>query len=137
MMEHFNYWFLLALILLALEMATGTFYMLVLSVAMAVAGFAAMLSVSLAWQFALCALAVMSGLGILRVLKAPFMPDQSSMDVGQPVEVLVWHDNGSARVFYRGAEWDAELASADLPHQGTFYISAVQGATLILTHQKL
>ncbi|MEI7455446.1 MAG: NfeD family protein [Nitrosomonadales bacterium] len=135
-MENFNYWFLLALILLGLEMATATFYMLVLSVAMAVAGFSAMLSVSLAWQFALCALAVMLGLGILRILKMPFRPDQSSLDIGQPVEVLIWHDNGSARVAYRGAEWDAELESADLPHQGTFYISAVQGATLILTHQK-
>lgn len=135
-MENFNYWFLLALILLGLEMATATFYMLVLSVAMALAGLAAMLSVSVAWQFILCALAVMLGLGVLRMLKVPFRPDQSSLDIGQPVEVLVWHDNGSARVVYRGAEWDAELASDDLPHEGTFYISAVHGATLILTHQK-
>ena len=42
-MAVYIYWFLLALVLLGLEMATGTFYLLVLSLAMAIGGFAALL----------------------------------------------------------------------------------------------
>jgi len=45
-MEPYVYWFLLAFGLLALEMATGTFYMLIVSIALGLAGIAALLGLN-------------------------------------------------------------------------------------------
>lgn len=137
-MEIYIYWFLLALILVGLEMVTGTFYLLIVGIAMAVGGLAALLGMSLAWQLALCAVAVVAGTIILRRWKSGHATEapNGSLDIGQPVRVIKWHDNGNARVFYRGAEWDAESESADTPHEETLYIKAIQGSALVLTHRK-
>ncbi|MDD2702195.1 MAG: NfeD family protein [Sideroxydans sp.] len=137
-MEIYVYWFLLALLLVGLEIATGTFYLLVIAVALAVGGAAAALGVSLVWQFVFSAVTGVTGIVMLRRWKsghASNTPDVG-LDIGLPVKVIKWNDNGSARVFYRGAEWDAELESADTPHEGTLYIKAVQGSGLVLTHNK-
>ena len=137
-MAIYIYWFLLALVLLGLEMATGTFYLLVVSIAMGVGGLAALLGASLAWQLMLCALTVIAGTIILRRWKSAQTSEDTSasLDIGQPVQVLKWHENGLARVFYRGAEWDAEIESADMPRDGTLYIAAVHGSSLVLTDRK-
>jgi membrane protein implicated in regulation of membrane protease activity len=129
---------LLALILLGLEMATGTFYLLVVSIAMAVAGLVAYSGASLVWQLLLCAITVIAGSIILRYWKGARVNElaSASLDIGQPVKVLKWHENGQARVLYRGAEWDAELKSSGTPSADTLYIAAVQGSILVLTdHQ--
>jgi membrane protein implicated in regulation of membrane protease activity len=137
-MEIYIYWFLLALVLLGLEMVTGTFYLLMVAVAMAVGGLTALLGAGMAWQLLLCAITVIAGTIILRRWKSSQATEapNASLDIGLPVKVIKWNDNGSARVFYRGAEWDAELESADTPHEGTLYIKAVQGSSLVLTHRK-
>ncbi len=137
-MEIYVYWFLLALILLGLEMVTGTFYLLVVAIAMAVGGLAALLGVSIVWQLTLCAVTGVAGTIILRRWKSTQANEASntSLDVGLPVKVIKWNDNGTARVFYRGAEWDATPESADTPRNETLYIKAVQGSGLILTHRK-
>lgn len=136
-MEVFNYWFLVALTLLALEMATGTFYMLVLSAAMAAGGIAAWLSAGMVSQLMICALVAISGTIILRGWKSRRNNEKDlSPDIGQPVQIVAWLDNGMARVAYRGTEWDAEPESADAPRHGTFYIKEMRGSSLILTHHK-
>lgn len=137
-MAVYIYWFLLALVLLGLEMATGTFYLLVLSIAMAVGGSAALLDASVAWQLSLCALAAVVGTISLRQWKNGRFNEaaDASLDVGQPVQVETWHENGTARVLYRGAAWDAEPESADMPRAGTFYIKEMRGSSLVLTHRK-
>ena len=129
-------WFLLALVFLALEMISGTFYMLVLSVALAVGGIAALLGLVLPLQLTFAALAGIAGTLLLRRFKnrgSATSPEQS-LDIGLPVQVLTWHESGSARVLFRGAEWDAEPLTAETPHQETLYIAALRGSTLILTH---
>lgn len=135
-MEIYSYWFLLALTLLAMEMATGTFYMLVLAIAMAVGGLAAWLSAGMAWQLILCALVMIAGAMIIKFRKTSPEDEAVSLDVGQPVQVLEWFDNGFARVSYRGAEWDAEPDTADMSRNGIFYIKELRGSSLILTHNK-
>ena len=135
-MEIYSYWFLLALLLLGLEMATATFYLLVVSVAMALAGIAAMLGAAMAWQLLLGALTVILGTVFLRRWKKSQPPEDTSPDIGQQVKILIWHENGSARVMYRGAEWDAECEAANLPRDGIFYIKAMHGSSLVITHQK-
>lgn len=137
-MAIYVYWYLLGLVLLGLEMATGTFYLLVVAVGMAVGGSAALFGADLTWQLALCALTIVAGTIILRRWKKTQPRDggDAGLDIGQPVRVLAWREDGSARVAYRGAEWDAEAESADMPREGALYIKAVRGASLVLTHQK-
>lgn len=137
-MEIYIYWFLLALILVGLEMATGTFYLLVVAIAMAVGGLAALLGASVVWQLLLGALTGIAGTFILRRWKSTQAKEvnSASLDIGQPVKVIKWNDNGTARVFYRGAEWDAETESADTPRDTTLYIMAVHGSGLVLTQHK-
>lgn len=137
-MEVYVYWFLLALFLLALEIASGTFYLLVVAVALSVGGLAALLGLTLAWQLVLSAAAAVAGSILLLNWKSSraASPDETSLDVGQPVQVLSWRENGTARVLYRGAEWDAEPAAADMPHGSALYIESVRGAKLVLTHRK-
>lgn len=137
-MEAYVYWFLLALFLLALEIASGTFYLLVVAVALAAGGLAALLGAANVWQLVLSAAVAVTGALLLRNWKsarAAGLAD-TSLDVGQPVQVLAWRDNGTARVLYRGAEWDAEPGAADMPRDGALYIEAVRGAELVLTHRK-
>ncbi len=137
-MAPYVYWFLLALVLLALEMVTGTFYMLVISIALGVGGVAALLGLDLPLQLTFSAVTGIIGTVILRRAKfgRPNTASSQGLDVGQPVQPLTWRDDGSLRVFYRGAEWDAELESANVPRDQTLYIKAMRGSILILTHHK-
>jgi membrane protein implicated in regulation of membrane protease activity len=137
-MEIYVYWFLLALVLVGMEMASGTFYLLMIAIAMAVGGLAALLGASMPWQLVLSALMAIAGAVILRYWKGMQgkEPVNASLDIGQQVRVIRWNEDGTVRVFYRGAEWDAEPESTDTPREGTLYIGAVRGSSLILTHRK-
>jgi len=137
-MAIYVYWFLLAVILLGLEMASGTFYLLVLSIALAVAGFAALMGFALPLQYAMAAITGVIGVVILRLGKGSLSDaGNQSLDLGRAVKILSWHDGSKARVMYRGAEWDAELDTPQAAHDGEFYIKAIQGSVLILTHHKV
>ena len=137
-MEPYIYWFVLALVMLGLEMLTGTFYLLMVSIAMAVGGVMALLGFDLTWQFAFCGLAGVVGTVILRRVKGAKTDDSvsQSLDVGQAVRLIAWNENGSVRVHYRGAEWGAAPESVDTPHAEPLYIQSIQGSKLILTHHK-
>lgn len=137
-MESYAYWLILALILLGLEMMTGTFYILVVSIAAALGGLAARAGVDVVWQLVLAGVAAVIGTLILRRSKISRKPDPNndSFDIGQPVRVIKWNEDGTVRVQYRGAEWDAEPESTVPARDVPLYIKAVQGTKLILTQIK-
>ena len=137
-MAPYVYWFLLALGLMALEMMTGTFYLLVLGIALGVGGVAALFGLSMPLQYALSAVAGIAGTVILRRVRRARMRDvpNQSLDIGQPVQAVQWREDGTARAHYRGSEWDAEPESATTPRTGPLYIKALRGSTLILTDRK-
>ncbi len=137
-MAAYAVWFIMALVLLGLEMATGTFYMLVLSVAVASGGVAALAGFEPHLQLAIAAVAGVFGIIILNRIKKvrPAHAANIGMDIGQPVRVVTWNADGTARVQYRGAEWDAEAELPDTPRDATLYIKALHGSKLILTQHK-
>ena len=137
-MAAYTYWFILALVLLGVEMMSGTFYMLVLSIAVGLGGVAAWAGLATVWQITLAGVSAIIGTLILRRSKVTRTADASkdSFDIGQTVRVVSWNEDGSLRVFYRGAEWDAEPASTDVQRNGVFYIKTVQGSKLILTQTR-
>lgn len=137
-MAPYIYWFLLALGLVMVELATGTFYMLVLALALSIGGFAAFFGYSAAIQYTVSAVAGIIGTLILQRVrrgKAAHEPNQS-LDIGQPIQSISWNQDGSARAVYRGAEWSAEPENKDTPRAGPLYIKEMRGSTLIITHHK-
>lgn len=139
-MQAYIWWFLLALGLLGLEIITGTFYILVFSVAFGVGGLMAYGQYSFTAQLVVAAIFGIIGTALLRWWKATqerqHPQDHQNLDIGQSVTVEAWNSNGSARVIYRGTQWDAELASPDTPRDRPLYIKDRHGSILILTHHK-
>jgi membrane protein implicated in regulation of membrane protease activity len=137
-MAEYIIWFLLGLAMLAAEMATGTFYLLVFGIALGAGGVAALLNLPLPMQITLCAVVGIIGTIILRRSKItqPESTMEQNLDIGQPVRVMHIREDGTLRVAYRGAEWDAELESSDTPHDQPLFIHAMQGSKLILSHHK-
>lgn len=136
-MEDYIVWFIAAFVLLAAEMLTGTFYLLVIAIAAACGGIAAFAGAGTTIQFVVAAVLGFVFTVALRQWKARIMhvPEQS-LDVGQSVRVEKWNDDGSARVSYRGTLWDAALENASTPRDATLYITSTQGSTLILSDRK-
>ena len=141
-MQPYVIWFLAALVLAALEMMTGTFYVLVIGLAFAVGGLAALAGLSLSFQIALSAMAGVAGIIILQRKKfQSSSADMSDPNIGEQVKVVTWGGDGKMRVSYRGSTWDAELGDTeqnptDTTKDSTLYIKAMRGSVLILAHQK-
>jgi len=137
-MAPYIYWFLLALGLVMLELVTGTFYMLVLALALGIGGLAALLGWSEPTQYTLSALAGVIGTLVLQYTRRGKARPASTqdLDIGQPVQGVTWNQDGTGRALYRGTEWNAEPESADLSREGPLYIKALRGSTLILTNRK-
>ncbi len=127
-------WAIGGLLLITVELLTGTFYLLVLAVAAFGAAAAAWLGQGLPLQAVVAA--VLAGFGIYGVYlyrarnAAGQMP---SIDAGQPASFENWVDRsaGLARVRYRGASWEARLAEdATLESGSIVYVLSTEGNTL-------
>ncbi len=132
-------WWLTAAGLVAAELATGTFYLLMLAGGAAAAAIAGHAGMGLTGQ--LLAAAAVGGGGValwhLRQVRRPAAAAASAnrdvnLDIGGTVHVAQWHDDGSARVNYRGAGWDARFAGSGTPAAGDFVIRAIEGSCLLL-----
>ena len=132
-------WFGLAAVALIGELASGTFYLLLVALGLAAAGLAAWGGMALGAQLVVCAGVALAGLFVLRrtgILKKREIDASGNadvnLDIGQVVQVESWSPGGSTRVWYRGAHWDAVLAAGHEPAPGPHSIAAVQGTRLVL-----
>ena len=137
-MEEYWVWWLAAMVLVIAEMLTGTFYLLAVAVGLATAGFAAYLGVAWGGQAVLAALLCLACVaGIFRWKQQHTNPHEQAnlaYDIGQDVNVVHWSDDRHARVSYRGAEWDAELAKNASPDSARqkWRIKQMVGSQLII-----
>jgi membrane protein implicated in regulation of membrane protease activity len=135
-MADFWIWWILAAVLVGAELVTGTFYLLAVAVAFAVGGVAAIVGVSLPLQLVTAGIvAVATTMVAHRWRRKQVVPQPPPYDVGQPVKVLDWNDD-RARVFYRGTQWDAELAAPGVPRAETMYIVGTRGSTLLIADRR-
>lgn len=137
-MEAYWIWWLVAVVLVIAEISSGTFYLIAVAAGLAVAGIVAYLGVAWSGQAAVAAvLCSASVAGIYRWKKQHTHPHEQvnfANDIGQTVRVVSWSDERHARVSYRGAEWDAELAvkaATDAAKQ-TWRIKEIAGSRLII-----
>ena len=111
-----TYWFIAAVAVFVLEMFSGTVYLLVLSAALAGAGFCALLFNVNAVASVLVA-AFLSAVGTLYVYrlrgKSPknkALQQHNDLDIGSVVQIEQPLSGGAWRVFYRGTTWEARAA---------------------------
>jgi membrane protein implicated in regulation of membrane protease activity len=133
-MQAYVAWWILAAVLVGVELTSGTFYLLVYGLAAAAAGLAAWLGAGLFVQLLTAGVIAALGTLALRHWKRSTSHPESSvqdMDIGQTVQVESWQA-GRGQVKYRGALWDAEAASADVDSTRPLVIRAIKGNTLVV-----
>lgn len=133
-------WLLVAAALVLAELATGTFYLLMLALGAAGAAAVAWAGAGVVGQL-LTAAAVGGGAVVVwhrrRTLSASTAPSASNrdlnLDVGSHVNVGHWEQDGRTQVHYRGSQWAAEFRGAGPPAPGEHVIAAVESNHLVLT----
>lgn len=133
------FWPLLGGVLLATELLTGTFYLLMLALGAVAAWGAEALGVPFGGQLVLFAV-VSTGCALALYRSRRHRQDdavsQSSrdvnLDIGEIIMVRAWEGDGSARVRYRGAEWTARKNAPGPDAPGPWRIVRVSGSTLYL-----
>jgi membrane protein implicated in regulation of membrane protease activity len=136
-MQAYVWWFVLGFGLLVAELMTGTFYLLVIALALACAGVTAFFGAPLELQLVVAAAIGLGGSLWLRRSRFGRRHDRGAdrvqnMDIGQIVRVEHWSANRTARAAYRGAQWDVELAPGEAMQAGDFVIRDIQANRLIV-----
>ncbi len=129
------FWWIAAAILVGVEMMSGTFYLLIVAVACVVGGIVAVMGYDTGWQWGLAAVVEVAGTMAVVRWKKRFMSKpklSNNLDIGQKVSVLEWHEDGTARVSYRGTQWDAVLDSVSTPRREHMMIMETRGSRLVL-----
>ena len=133
-------WAVIGLVLVIVELLTGTFYLLVLGIAAFGAALAAWLGQGFPVQVIVAAAIAALGCYGVHVYRAKNMTQQMpQVDAGQPANFESWVDQGArlARVTYRGASWDALVEGEESPEAGAIlYVLATQGNTLKVTARR-
>lgn len=132
-------WWIAAGVLVAIELGTGTIYLLMLAVGAAAGALAAHLGAPPAGQAV--AAAIVGGAATVawhlrrgrtdKAAPASSNPDVN-LDIGQSVHVDAWSADGLAQVQYRGAPWRARFVGSAPARSGRHVIRAVEGSCLLL-----
>jgi membrane protein implicated in regulation of membrane protease activity len=132
-MTQTTFWAVLAGVLVAIELGTGTFYLLMLAIGAGAGFIAAYLGTTLEVQMAVAACIGIGAVMLMRQFHHKKSGDSKAeqLDVGNTVHVAHWHSDGTAKVTYRGAPWSVEALYSN-PEPGQHTIVAVDGTRLKL-----
>ena len=135
-----TFWWVAAGGLVAAELATGTFYLLMMALGTVAAAVAAHLGLPATAQVVTAALvgsiatAAWHWRRAQQPRSAPARENRDvNLDIGESVKVTAWESDRTARVQYRGTQWTARLAPGAAPAAGEFLVSAVEGNWLVLS----
>jgi membrane protein implicated in regulation of membrane protease activity len=127
-------WLVAGVALIIAELVTGTFFLLVLGVAALVGSGIGYLGGALVWQSLAAAVVAVAGVVWVHRHKQTLSPQRmQGLDVGQPAAFDAWVNKsaGHARVKYRDALWDAQVAGDASGEPGEIlYVVSVDGNTL-------
>ncbi|ANA34763.1 hypothetical protein R82526_02148 [Ralstonia mannitolilytica] len=132
-------WFVLAVLLVIGELMTGTFYLLMVAMGLVAGGLAALSSLAFPAQAVVAAIVAVFGIVALRRSRYGRIPREDAarnrnvnLDIGEVLRVDAWSPERRARVQYRGAAWDVELAPDAAASAGEFRIVEVRGNVLVV-----
>jgi len=127
-------WLIAGFILIIVELVTGTFYLLVLGIAALVASGVGYAGGAFVWQAVAAAVVAVVGVVWAHRYRKTISPKRmQGLDFGQPAAFESWVNKsaGHARVKYRDALWDAQVADDASGEPGEIlYIASVDGSTL-------
>lgn len=134
-----SWWWIAAGVMVAAELATGTFYLLMVALGMACAAVAAHLGFAAPAQVIAAALAGGGATALWhwrrarRPQSAPARENRDvNLDIGERVNVAQWSADRTARVSHRGAVWTARLQEGAAAAPGEHLVVAVEGNWLVL-----
>ena len=138
-MSEWIWWMVLAFGLLILELLTGTFYLLVIALALAAGGIASLAGAPFTLQLVVAAAIGFGGALWLRRSRFGLLKTEGdalqNLDVGQVLRIDSWSTGNTARAQYRGAAWDVVLAPGESAAPGDFVIQSVQGSRLVVVRK--
>lgn len=134
-------WWVLAGVLVAVELTSGTFYLLMIALGAAAGAVAAHAGFGLAGQVLAAALVGGGATAAWHVRRARHprsAPAASNrdvvLDIGETLLVEQWQPDGTARAQYRGASWAVRYAGGGSPIPGQYRIVALSGNELSVNH---
>jgi membrane protein implicated in regulation of membrane protease activity len=132
-------WWLLTGTAVAVELLTGTFYLLMLAIGLAAAALAASAGAGMTAQLVTAAVlggGAVAGWHLVRQRGPKELPAAANrdvnLDIGETVHVTRWHPDGTAQVKYRGAQWTAVPVPGAIPVAGPHRIREVVGSRLVV-----
>ena len=133
-------WWLLAGAAIAVELLTGTFYLLMVALGLAAAAIAAHLGLSSTGQVVTAALVgggSVAGWYFKRDRSKGGEPPAESnanvnLDIGETLQIDDWATDGTAKVQYRGAQWTAVHHDGVAPSPGMHRVAKLLGNRLIV-----
>ena len=137
-MELWLAWVVVGFVLVTVELATGTFYLLVLGVGAFAGAAAAYFGANVLVQAVVASVIAVAGVFAVHHWgsrnKSGSANDSNFLDRGQPAVLESWVDEktGLVRVRYRGTSWNAKVVGGGpAPAMGaTLYIEGQDGQTL-------
>lgn len=138
-MAESTWWWLLTGALVAVELLTGTFYLLMLAIGAAAGALAAHLGLSLTAQIVVAALVGAAAVvgWYLHSRRRPGDPSVRSLrsvnlDVGEVLNIEHWNADGTATVKYRGASWTVIQRPGNAPVPGAYRVTELVGNRLLV-----
>ena len=134
-----TWWWIIAGVLVAAELATGTFYLLMGAIGCVAGALAAHAGLAFLPQ-AVAAALVGGGLVLawhrMRARSTASVPPQANrdinLDIGEQLQVDGWNADGTARVPYRGSAWNVRYIGDGPPVPGPHVIAEVRHNELAL-----
>lgn len=132
-------WWLLAGVTVALELGTGTFYLLMLALGMVAGALAAHMGFGMVGQ-SMWAASVASAAVIAWYFFKKRQPGDPSarasrsvnLDVGEEIHVDEWKPDGTASVKYRGAQWTVVQRPGNGSAPGAYRVTELVGSRLLV-----
>jgi membrane protein implicated in regulation of membrane protease activity len=132
-------WWVLAGLAVAAELATGTFYLLMIALGLVAGAVGAHLGLAATAQVVLAAVVGGGATAMWHWRRSrqprPAPPAENrdvNLDIGERVHVPAWAPDRTARVPYRGSQWTARLQPGAPAEAGEHVVKAVEGNWLVL-----
>lgn len=138
-MDNSTWWWLAAGGLVAIELISGTFYLLMLALGLGAGAVAAHAGLALAGQMLSSAAVGIGAVAWLHYVyqRRPSDPspraDRSvNLDIGEVVQIETWQADGTASVKYRGTQWTAIHRPHITPMPGPHRVAELIGNRLLV-----
>ncbi|WOP13994.1 NfeD family protein [Ottowia sp. SB7-C50] len=138
-MAYSTWWWIITGALVALELVSGTFYLLMLSIGGVAGALAAHAGAPLTTQMVVAAL--VGGLAVVACYvvrrrrpgdPSPRAERSVNLDVGEIVQVDGWNADGTAQIRYRGAAWTVMHRPGTAPRPGPHRVAELVGSRLLV-----